>query len=273
MQLKVYRKDNRKKDFGRWRRYLVRGAMGAALFVVGVVLYRLSGPLSIAAGSLREFVIESRYFSVREIQVRAGGRVSGNEIVAAAGLSQGMNIWKIDPAAIETKISRHPWVRRVLVHREFPRRVTIDVEERTPRAIVALNKLYYVDADGLLFKEVDAADDMKFPMLTGLSVEQLSAPDQIMRKRIQEAMHLGELMAQRSHALSEIHFAAPDRLVVYASHFPMALRMGWGDWEAKLTRLERLLALWQGHEERLASLDLSFSDQVVARLRRVENLK
>ena len=123
----------------------------------------------------------------------------------------------------------------------------------------------------MIFKEVDAGDDMKFPMLTGLSAEHLSAPDQTMRKRIQEAMRLGELMAQRSHSLSEIHFDAPDRLVVYATDYPMALRLGWGDWDAKLTRLERLLALWKGHEERLASLDLSFSDQVVARLRRAAN--
>lgn len=271
MQLKVYRKDNRRKDFGRWRRYLVRSAITAGLAVVGLVLYRLSGPLLIAAASLREFVMESRYFSVREIQVRAGEKVSGNEIVAFAGLSQGMNIWKIDPAGIEKKIAKHPWVRRVLVHREFPRRITIDVEERAARAIVALHKLYYVDADGMVFKEVDAGDDMKFPMLTGLSADQLSTPDQTMRKRIQEAMRLGELMVERSHSLSEIHFDGPDRLVVYATHHAVALRMGWGDWDAKLTRLERLLALWKGHEERLASLDLSFSDQVVARLRGVGN--
>jgi hypothetical protein len=33
--------------------------------------------------------------------------------------------------------------------------------------------------------------------------------------------------------------------------------------------MERLLALWKGHEERLTSLDMSFRNQVVARLRRV----
>ncbi len=46
--------------------------------------------------------------------------------------------------------------------------------------------------------------------------------------------------------------------------------MGWGNWADKLTRMERLLTLWKGNEERLASLDMSFRDQVVARLRRVE---
>jgi hypothetical protein len=34
--------------------------------------------------------------------------------------------------------------------------------------------------------------------------------------------------------------------------------------------MERLLALWQGNEERLGSLDMSFRDQVVARLRRAQ---
>jgi cell division protein FtsQ len=271
MQLKVYRKDNRKKDLGRWRRYLIRCGVLVGLVILGVVGHRLSGPMVIAAASLRDFVVESAYFSVREIQVRGGEKVSGNEIVAIAGLSKGMNIWKIDPAGIERKIAKHPWVRRVLVHREFPRRITIDVEERTPRAIVAIGKLYYVDADGVIFTEVKAGDKMSYPMLTGLSAEQLTTPAPTLRSRIQEAMRLGELMAQRAHALSEIHFDQPDQLVVYTAQRAMALRMGWGDWEDKLARLERLLALWQGNEARLASLDVSFRDQIVARLRRVEN--
>lgn len=271
MQLKVYHKDNRKKDIGRWRRYLTRLGVAAGLVVLCAVLYRLREPMLIAAASLHDFVVENPYFSVREIQVRAGERVSGNEIVAIAGLRQGMNIWKVDPAGIETKIAKHAWVRRVLVHREFPRRITIDVEERTPKAIVAVRKLYYVDADGVLFKEVIAGDNLNFPMLTGLSAEELTAPDAATRKRIAEAVKLAQLMGQRSHSPSEIHFDAPDKLVVYTTGHPVALRMGWGDWEAKVAHLEQLLALWKGNEKRLASLDLSYRDQIVARLRRAEN--
>jgi cell division protein FtsQ len=271
MQLKVYRKDNRKKDLGRWRRYLIRCCVLAGLVILGVVGHRLSGPALIAAASLRDFVVDSPYFSVREIQVRGGERVSGNEIVTVAGLSKGMNIWKVDPAGIERKIAKHPWVRRVLVHREFPRRISIDVEERKPRAIVALGKLYYVDADGVIFTEVRAGDKMHYPMLTGLSADQLMAPQPTLRRRVQEAMRLGELMAQRSYALSEIHFDQGDQLVIYTAQRAMALRMGWGEWEDKLARLERLLELWKGNEARLASLDVSFRDQIVARLRRVEN--
>ena len=123
----------------------------------------------VAGAAARQFVLESPYFSVREIQVRGGEKFGGNEIVTMAGLKHGMNIWRIEPATIEKKVAKHPWVRRVLVRREFPRRVVIEIEERIPRAIVAMGKLYYVDSDGVVFKEVGAGESVQFPLLTGLT--------------------------------------------------------------------------------------------------------
>ena len=156
MQLKVYRKDNRKRDGQRWRRHLLWcGGIFVGRRSLALAAYRLSDPLVLAAASRAISSWRIRYFSVREIQVRGGDKVSGNEIVTIAGLHQGMNIWKVDLPAIEKKVGKHPWVRRVLVRREFPRRIIIDVEERAAAsAIVALRKLYYVDADGVVFKEV-----------------------------------------------------------------------------------------------------------------------
>jgi cell division protein FtsQ len=271
MQLRVYRRDNRKTEERPWRRRIVRYGGFVGLIILAAVGYRLSGPIVLAAASLRDFVLENQYFSVREIQVRGADKVSGNEIVTIAGLRQGMSIWRVELDHIEKKIARHPWVRRVLVRREFPSRIIIDVEERTPKAIVALRKLYYVDSDGAVFKEVAPGENVKFPLLTGLRAEEVMAADPAVRRRIRDAMRLAELMAQRSHSLSEIHFDALDRLVVYTTSYPVALHMGWGDWDEKLDRMERLLTLWKGHEERLGSLDMSFRDQVVARVRRVQN--
>jgi cell division protein FtsQ len=133
---------------------------------------------------------------------------------------------------------------------------------------VATGKLYYVDSDGVVFKEVGPGESVQFPLLTGLRPEELGTRDPAIRRKIQDAVRLGDLMAQDSHTLSEIHFEATGRLVLYTTAFPVALHMGWGDWEDKLRRVDRVLKLWQGHEERLAVLDASFADQVVARLRR-----
>jgi cell division septal protein FtsQ len=268
MHLSVYRRDNRKRNAREWRRRLLL-ASSTALFCAWVIAaYSWRNSLRAAVASACSFVFDNAYFAVREIQVRGSDKVGGKEIVAMAGLRQGMNMWKVDPADIEKKIAKHPSVRHVLVRREFPGRVLIEIEERTPKAIVALGKLYYVDADGRVFKEVREGESVDFPLLTGFRAEDLSRPTAAGRKKIQDAVRLSELMAKDSHTLSEIRFDAPDRLIVYTTAYPVALQMGWGDWEDKLKRLDRVLTLWKGNEDRLASLDVSFGDQVVARLRR-----
>jgi cell division septal protein FtsQ len=222
-----------------------------------------------SVATARRFVFESPYFSVREIQVRGAENVGGNEIIAMAGLKHGMNIWRIEATTIEKKVAKHPWVRRVLVRREFPRRVVIEIEERAPKAIVATGKLYYVDSEGVVFKEVGLGESVKFPLLTGLPPEELESRDPAIRRKIQDAVRLSDLMAKDSRTISEIHFEAADRVILYTTAFPVALHMGWGDWEDKVRRVDRVLKLWHGHEERLVALDASFGDQVVARLRRV----
>ncbi|HEX6436089.1 MAG TPA: FtsQ-type POTRA domain-containing protein [Candidatus Binatia bacterium] len=268
MQLAVSRKDNRKKDKFQWRRRLMVAGIMIMFVVAAWTVYGWREQVGLASVAVRRFIFENPYFAVGEIQVRGSDKVRGNEIISMAGLRHGINLWSIDPAKIEKKVSQHPWVRRVLVRREFPRRVVIEVEERRPKAIVAVGKLYYVDADGVLFKEVAQGENVGFPMLTGIRTEELGSFDPAVRRRIQDALRLGDLMAKDSHALSEIHFDAPDRLVVYTIAHPVAIHMGWGDWEGKLQRLDRVMTLWRGKEERLGSLDISFQDRVVTRLRR-----
>jgi len=266
MTIFVQRRDNKKKEKKISRR---------ALFVWGTALVLFSSVLSLYlgwprarrfAGDLRESMLGHSYFSVREIKVRGGEKVGGSEIVAMAGLSHGMNIWKIDPGLIEKKVTKHPWVKRLLVRREFPQRVVIEVEEREARGIAALGKLYYVDSEGFVFKAVEEGEKADFPLLTGLRAEDLISQSHSVRQKIHEALKLVDLVG-KSLLLSEIHFRPQGGLVLYPMSFPVALDMGWGDWEGKIQRLDRVLSLWKGKENRLAAMDLSFQDQVVARLR------
>jgi hypothetical protein len=118
-----------------------------------------------------------------------------------------------------------------------------------------------------VFKEVGAGESVEFPLLTGLRPDEFGSRDPALRRRIQDAVRLSDLMAKDSRTISEIHFDATDRVILYTTAYPLAVHMGWGDWEDKVRRVDRVLKLWKGHEDRLVSLDASFSDQVVARVR------
>lgn len=226
-----------------------------------------------SAVRLRNFFLDHPYFSVQEIQVRGGEKIGGSEIVAMAGLSHGMSIWKIDSEGIEGKVGKHPWVKHVLVRREFPHRVVIEVEERSPKAVVIMGKLYYVDAEGFVFKEVGEGERADFPLLTGLRQTELVARAYSTRQRIQEALRLSDLMGRSSLPPSEIHFNSDGGIVLYPMSYSIALHFGWGDWEDKVKRLRRILEVWNGRENRLAALDLRFRDQVVARMRKEEGAR
>jgi cell division protein FtsQ len=262
------RRSNKKAEGkGRRLRLGVEMALGAAL--ASALLYVDWDRALQIASQMRDGVVDNEIFSVREIKVKGGEKVGGSEIVAMAGLSHGMSIWRVDPTEIESKVGSHPWVGRVLVRREFPRRVVIEVEERQAKAIAALGKLYYVDRDGFIFKAVEEGERTDLPLLTGLKQDDLRTPTSFAtRQRIQEALGLNDLMGKDAFALSEIHFLPQEGLVVYPVGRRVALSMGAGNWEDKIKRLERVLALWKGNEDRLAVLDLSFRNQVVARMRK-----
>jgi cell division protein FtsQ len=263
-----FSRDNKKAEAkGGGLRLLIELALGVGLAVLFVSV-DWEGAVT-GAMRLRDRFLDHEIFSVREIKVKAGEKVGGSEIVATAGLSDGMSIWRVDPQAIEKKVARHPWVKQVLVRREFPRRVVIEVEEREAKAIAALGKLYYVDRDGYIFKPVEPGERSDYPLLTGLKPQDLKYPAAFAtRQRIQEALRLNDLMGKDPFALSEIRFLPREGIVAYPVGYRLALTMGAGDWEDKLKRLRRVVAVWKGNEERLAVLDVRFRDQVVARMRK-----
>ena len=267
---------------GHYKRAARKGArlarlagMASILVLLSLLPFYVDWPRVIsAARQTREAFLNHEIFAVREIKVKGGEKVGGSEIVAMAALSHGVSIWKVEPKAIEERVARHPWVRRVLAWREFPRRVVIEVEEREAKAIAAVGGLYYVDREGFIFKAVEEGERTDFPLLTGLQQEALGHPTFFStRQKIRQALRLNDLMGKGPLALSEIHFPPEGGVVLYPVAYRLALHMGGDDWEEKLKRLERVLALWKDREDRLAVLDLSFRDQVVTRLREVDKVK
>ena len=224
-------------------------------------------PWTQSVAQLRSVLGKHSYFSIREIRVAGSRRLSGAQIVSLAGLNPGMNIWEIDPSSVETKLNGHPWIRRGMVRREFPHRVLIRVTEWVPKAIVALEKLYYVDHEGYIFKEVQSGDEVNLPFITGLGNEESVFDNPFARQKMVEAIKLNDRLASSSVVLSEIRFLPDEGVVVYPITHRVPLYMGWGGWPVKVRRLKRVLAEWKGKETKLASLNMSFRNQIVVRLK------
>ncbi|MDP6559060.1 MAG: FtsQ-type POTRA domain-containing protein [Candidatus Binatia bacterium] len=240
---------------------------GVMLLLLGLFFFLHRSEIYRVIHRIKITLVTHPYFSVREMKVLGGRKVGGAEVIAMAGLWRGMNIWRVSPESIETKVKKHPWVKKVLVRREYPRRVVIEIEEWEPKGIVVLGKLYYASADGTVFKEVGENENADLPMITGIQKSDIVSQAHSTKPRLAEALRLGGHLEKSPNRLSEIHFNQGGEVVLYPISYPIAFHMGWGDWSNKVRRLRRVLSEWNGKEKHLDSLDLSFRSQVVARLR------
>jgi len=82
-------------------------------------------------------------FAVREVRVVGTGRTSPEELRGLADIAAGDPWLALDAAAVETRLTAHPWVARARVRRPWPGRVVLRVDECVPIARVEIaGRLY-----------------------------------------------------------------------------------------------------------------------------------
>lgn len=227
--------------------------------------------LIVAGGGLMaKSLFDSRYFKVNEVRVENASRVAGEEIAALSDVRLGHNIFELDLPRIGRKIEENPWIKTAEVRRIFPRTVVIKVEERSPKAVINLDYLYYVDGEGEIFKVLEANDSLDFPVITGLERKDLLERQDETQSRLREMVGLvGELTGRQVFGLqdvSEIHLDQTGEIVLYTCAGGVPVRMGDGNYGDKLDRLERIYGELKPRLRALKYIDLNVMDRIVVKV-------
>lgn len=207
-----------------------------------------------------------RYFALTNIEVNGNRRITRGEVLQWAGVNEPASVWDVAPDLVRVRLQSHPWVRRLRVQREFPNRLSIEIEERRPVAIVRLDELNYVDRSGRILGPLRDGDSPDFPLITGLEEAKLSGFTPV---GVHRALRLLRLCQRLDcfDAISEVHVDENRGITVFPLRPAAAVVLGWGGWREKLARSARVFAAWEGQVERLAAVDVSFRDMVVVKLR------
>ncbi len=232
----------------------------------------LGSGVLIASGSilLAQGLLESGYFAVNKIRVEHQARVSEGDIVAASDIQPGDGIFDLDLHLIGRKIEENPWIATAEVERAFPDEIVIRVTERQPEAIVDLGYLYYVDADGEIFKLLDGADRLDFPVISGLErKDMLDSPEQV-QARLLRALRLMQMLRNRDiftlEDVSEFYIHPQDGLTLFTIEGGVPIRMGNDGYDFKLQRLERVYADLKPRLTALKYIDLNVIDRVIVKV-------
>ncbi len=150
-------------------RRLVEGdaAVARGRRVVARVLLALTGAAVVAA--VIYVAVGYRPWLLSAYTVRGMSYLKAEEVLAAAGLTPGRNLFTADLAAAEKRLNATPRIRRARVARRLPAEVVITIEEREAAAAVIINgELYKAAADGVVLEPM-AAGYEDVPVLTGVA--------------------------------------------------------------------------------------------------------
>jgi cell division protein FtsQ len=236
------------------RRVRMRRIAGlVAAFGLGVVVVGAGG----------RWLLTTQRFAVARVEVRGASRMLPEQVMAAAAIPRGTNIFRLDTAGVIDRIEALPEVRRADVVRELPDRVVISVEERRPFTLVHGGRLHWMDEEGRLLGTSPSAVSSPLPVISGLTADELASmrtsPGPKARAAIaviRALIRSGGLTAE----ISEIDMSRREGPVLYTID-GVEVRLGNEDWEERLQRLEGVLA--QVATQDVRAVDLRFRDQVV----------
>jgi cell division protein FtsQ len=163
---------NRKKIAAapRFTRRAIADACGRALrralpaLVAGAVIAAVGGGIYAA----HAYITSSPRFAVAAVEIRGNVRLVADDVRARLRVRPGDNVFAADLRAEAAALEAEPWIRTAEVRRELPDRIVVEVEERVAAAVVALDALYYADAQGVPFRRCDEDYAAELPLVTGL---------------------------------------------------------------------------------------------------------
>ena len=115
-------------------------------------------------------------FCVKKIEFDGNDRVPEILLLKTSGLRYKSNIFSISLEDVKKRLEGITWIRSVIVQRQLPSTIYIRVAERTPIAILQSNqKLYLVDAEGVVLENDGIGDFDNLPIIIGEEAEKDAA--------------------------------------------------------------------------------------------------
>ena len=225
------------------------------------------------ARTLEQYVRTADAFSIRNVLVEGNQQLGDMQVRRIARLRLGANIFEVSPVEARDHLLDHPWIEEAAVRRRLPGELRIEVVERRPVALVALDHLYLVSDDGTVFKRLGVDDPVDLPVITGLEsrrfYEDYTYRTAVLPRSLAVLQDYEGAGLTAREPVSEIHFESPEDIALFVGQDGMHLRLGRGQHRQKFRRLRRILSRLEEEDSRPAYVYLDNRrrpDRVTVRL-------
>lgn len=234
----------------RRRRPLVRRWFLFLLFVLGQMVF-----------------FSSSLFTVHTIRVTGSKHVSRQAILEQSGLSRGMSLWALSPDLVQRRLASLYQLAQARVSFDFPGRVTIRVQERKPRYLVAMegadSKWYEVGHDGMVLRPARGHHGLPRLVIDSAVIPGIRIDEAAIFAGREAAAWLSGVLPRKARFYQVDQRDAVSVKTTFEG-VPVTIRLGQIErMDYKVRVLKAMLARLKKHRQRVSLIDLRFNSPVV----------
>lgn len=239
------------------------------------VWFRLAVFLVLVAGAVgggRYALGRLRIFAIDRLEVTGEPKtMSVAEVLKRSGVEVGANLFEVDIQEVQSRLKTHPFFKTVTVQRRLPSTLIIGIQEYLPEFILSNERMYYVDPDGEIFKDItDTNDGRDYPVLTGISEEMVKSDPVGIKNALRSAVELKKIYQQSglfpSLGLSEIHFDKNIGFNLYPEKKKYSIKLGLKDFAEKISKLTDHWEKIDQSKAGISSIDLNYPGKILMTL-------
>ena len=237
----------------------------ATILVLAIAIVAFVGRI------VHRYMVDSPLLSLSDVIIEGCQELSRSDILSLTQLEGKPNILSIELAELRRKVETNPWIERAEIKRILPHRISIKITERAPAAIILLERLYYIDAGGVIFARVPKDHRIKHPILTGLHRDDFKArPDETWRLvsnalRLINVVRKGEVLSLED--ISEIRMDTTLGISIYTYEGAIEVKLGFDHYGEKWKRLERVWKHLRRSPHKPAYIDCNYDKRIIVKMR------
>ncbi len=228
-----------------------------------------------------QYLLTVPYFRIKSPDsIKIEGQVlsSPAAVLQEMHIQPGASLLSIQPLKVEKALLQQTWIEQAELTRIWPDQVRLKIREHQPVALVKLaNKLYLMDAKGMLFKVMEPHDPHDFPVITGLQVEHFQRQEGIMTPLLAKVFDFIELLQEKNNSLnlatiSEINVDPERGITIYPSELNLGVSIGFQGHSQKLANLQKVLPQLKQHGDlaNIEKIDLNYPQRVLVSKKKID---
>jgi len=238
--------------------------MSSSIFKFCCLIIGLIG-ISLLFLTIYQYLLKTPYIKLEHVVVTGVDEELKGELLDIAELRFDLSLLAINLNELKEKLEKHPWIRSVELEKRFPHTLLIHAKKEVPWAVVAMEKLYYMDRQGKIFKEVDSFDDVDYPIITGLSPESETQVKALKLAAVTLSALNSDMGKWYRENLSEINIKETGDIALYFRTIPAVIAMTPGELKIKGDKLRKVVEHLKrsGRMQMVRRINLDYGNGIV----------